>query len=160
MLRENINCEAAYLRDYLSLHHLFQIYVIALNIHHWSVILFLQGQIELSIVVITSPPPTRYMYGVSRRYDGSRLQSVSCVRLWLNRPIRDAHCRPQTRHTKVTVFDEGWVAFRLSLFSLRALHPFFRIRVGRRGMCDARGHGPSLWTPRCCEARHMILVLP
>ena len=39
------------------------------------------------------------MYGVSRRYDGSRPQSVfvlACVRLWLCRPIRDAQSRPQT----------------------------------------------------------------
>ena len=38
-------------------------------------------------------------YGVSRRYNGSRPQSVlvvACVRLWLCRPIRNAHIRPQT----------------------------------------------------------------
>ena len=39
------------------------------------------------------------IYGVSRRYDGSRPQSVfvlACVRLWLCRPIRDAQSRPRT----------------------------------------------------------------
>ena len=39
------------------------------------------------------------VYGVSRRYDGSRPQSVlvcACVRLWLCRPIRDAQIRSQT----------------------------------------------------------------
>ena len=43
--------------------------------------------------------PDECMYGVSRRYDGSRPQSVfvlACVRLWLCRPIRDAQSRPQT----------------------------------------------------------------
>ena len=41
----------------------------------------------------------KLMYGVSRRYDGSRPQSVfvfACVRLWLCRPIRDAQSWPQT----------------------------------------------------------------
>ena len=31
----------------------------------------------------------------------------------------DAHCRPQTWHTKVSMFDEGWVVIRLSLFGIR-----------------------------------------
>ena len=38
-------------------------------------------------------------YGVSRRYDGSRPQSVfvlTCVRLWPCRPIREAQSRWQT----------------------------------------------------------------
>ena len=65
------------------------------------------------------------VYRVSRRYDGSRPQSVlvlECVRLWLCRPIRDAQSRPQTLHTNVSIFDvdEGWIAFRLILSSLRA----------------------------------------
>ena len=48
-------------------------------------------------------PPTDHlyecMYGVSRRYDGSRPQSVlvlACVRLWLCRPISEAKSWPQT----------------------------------------------------------------
>ena len=67
------------------------------------------------------------MYGVSRRYDGSRPQSVfvlACVRLWLCKPIRDAQSRPQTCHRNVSMFDEGWIAFRLILLSIRASHLF------------------------------------
>ena len=111
-------------------------------------------------LVCTISPVLIHMYGVSRRYDGSRPQSVSCVRLWLNRPIRDAHCRPQTRHTKVTVFDEGWVAFRLSLFSLRASHRFFSNSCRPTWHVRRQRARSIAVAPRCCEARHMILVLP
>ena len=44
-------------------------------------------------------PLGKETYGVSRRYDGSRPQSVlvlACARLWLFRPTRDAQSRPQT----------------------------------------------------------------
>ena len=64
------------------------------------------------------------MYGVSHRYDGSRPQSLlvlACVRLWLCRPICDAQSRPQTWHRNVSMFDEGWIAFRLILLSLSTL---------------------------------------
>ena len=44
-------------------------------------------------------PLGKEIYRLSRRYEGSRSQSVlvlACARLWLFRSIRDAHSRPQT----------------------------------------------------------------
>ena len=56
---------------------------------------------------------------VSPLYDGSGPQSVACVWLWLYRPIRDAQSWPQTWHRNMSMFDEGSIAFRLILLSLR-----------------------------------------